>query len=118
MGGTRHWRGADEYTLWTERREKWTKGERRWARCSVEKGARTNLGGGGKEGTQIISEGKHRTLKIGTESRGNHSLCSGLELHHPIMSKLWNLGGQTQRRKKERKICMNRGQLMVGRMTL
>ena len=26
-----------------------------------------------------------------------------MELHHPIMSKLWNLGGQTKR-KKERKI--------------
>ena len=62
-----------------------------------------------------ISEGKKRkepkssrtgnieSLKIGTESRGNHSLCSGLEPHHPIMSKLWNLGGQNQR-KKERKI--------------
>ena len=46
---------------------------------------------------KIISDGKHRILKIGTESRGNHSLCSGLELHHPIMSKLWNLGGQTSR---------------------
>ena len=46
---------------------------------SVEQGARTNLGGGGKEGTKIISDGKHRILKIGTESRGNHSLCSGLE---------------------------------------
>ena len=31
-----------------------------------------------------------------TESRGNHSLCSGMELHHPIMSKLWDLGGQTK----------------------
>ena len=53
--------------------------------------------GGGKEGTKIISDGKHRILKIGTEYRVNHSLCSGLELHHPVMSKLWNLGGQTSR---------------------
>ena len=44
---------------------------------------------------KIISDGKHIILKIGTEYRGNHSLCSGLELHHPIMSKLWNLSGQT-----------------------
>ena len=34
---------------------------------------------GEKEGTTIIYEGKHRILKLGTESRGNHSLCSGLE---------------------------------------
>ena len=54
---------------------------------------------GEKEGTKIILYEKHRILKIGTESRGNHSLCSGLELHHPIMSKLWNLGGQTKREK-------------------
>ena len=32
---------------------------------------------GEKEGIKIISDGKHRILKIGTESRGNHSLCSG-----------------------------------------
>ena len=35
------------------------------------------------------------------ESRGSHIRCSGLEPHHPIMSKLWNLGGQNQRKKKE-----------------
>ena len=87
--------------LWKERRQKRTKGERRRARCAEEQGARTNLGGGKKEGTKIISDGKHIILKTGTESRGNHSLCSGLEPHHPIMSKLWNLGGQNQRRKKE-----------------
>ena len=40
-------------------------------------------------------------LKIGPESRGILSLCSGMELHHPIMSKLWDLGGRTKR--KERK---------------
>ena len=55
---------------------------------------------GEKEGTKIISDRKHRILKIGTESRDNHSLCSGLELHHPIVSKLWNLGGQTKRKRK------------------
>ena len=53
------------------------KGERRQERCSVEQGTRTNLGGGEKEGTKIISDGKHRILKIGTESRGNHSRRSG-----------------------------------------
>ena len=55
--------------------EKGTKGERRRAICSVEQGTQTNLGGGEKEGTKIISDGKHRILKIGTESRVNHSLC-------------------------------------------
>ena len=55
--------------------------------------------------------GNIESLKIGTESRGNHSLCSGLELHHPIMSKLWNLGGRTKR-KKERKGCLNIRALM------
>ena len=35
--------------------------------------------GGERKEPKIISEGKHRILKIGTESRGNHSLCSGLE---------------------------------------
>ena len=39
-------------------------------------------------------------LKIGPESRGSLSRCSGMELHHPIMSKLWNLGGQTKRKKE------------------
>ena len=37
---------------------------------------------------------------IGPESRVIHSLCSGMELHHPIMSKLWDLGGRTKRKKK------------------
>ena len=27
------------------------------------------------------------------------SLCSGMELHHPIMSKLWDLGGGTKRQR-------------------
>ena len=51
--------------------------------------------GGGKEGPEPSRKGIHRNLNIGTESRVNISLCSGMELHHPIMSKLWNLGGQT-----------------------
>ena len=37
-------------------------------------------------------------LKIGPESRGILSLCSGMEIHHPIMSKLWDLGGRTKRK--------------------
>ena len=37
------------------------------------------LEGGERKEPKIISEGKHIILKIGTESRGNHSLCSGLE---------------------------------------
>ena len=78
MGGTRHWRGAAKYALWTERRKK---GERREETgkmfCRARRPDESRRGG--KEGTKIISEGKHRILKIGTESRGNHSLCSGLE---------------------------------------
>ena len=50
-------------THYGQRGGKRTKGERRRARCSGEQGARTNLGGEKKEGTQIILEGKHRTFK-------------------------------------------------------
>ena len=75
MGGTRHWRGAAEYAFMDREEGKRTKGDRIRSRCSGEQGTRTNLGEGGKEGTKIISDGKHRILKIGTESRVNHSLC-------------------------------------------
>ena len=51
--------------------------------------------GGERKGPEPSWKGIHRILKIGTESRSNLSLCSGMELHHPIMNKLWNLGGQT-----------------------
>ena len=89
-----------------------TKGERRRARCSVEQGTRASLGGEEKrKEPKIISDGKHRILKIGTESRGNHGLCSGLELHHPKMSKLWNLGVQTKRRKQEPAHWVNHSKL-------
>ena len=37
----------------------------------------------------------------GPESRCHFSLCSGMELHHPIMSKLWDPRGRTQRKKKK-----------------
>ena len=57
---------------------------------------RANLGGGEKEGTRTITDGlTNRKLNIGAESRGLLSLCSGMESHHPIMSKLRDLGGQT-----------------------
>ena len=75
-GGTRHWRGPLN-TRYGRRGGKRTSGERIRARFAEEQGARKNLGGVKKEGTKIISEGKHRILKIGTEARGNHSLCSG-----------------------------------------
>ena len=39
-------------------------------------------------------------LKIGPESRCSLIQCSGMELHHPIMSKLWDIGGRTKRKKK------------------
>ena len=63
MGGTRHWRGAAEYAVMDGEEGKRTKGERIIARCSGEQGTRTNLGEGGKEGTKIISDGKHRNFK-------------------------------------------------------
>ena len=57
---------------------------------------RVNLEGGGKEGTRTITDGlTNRNLNIRTESRGHLILCSGMEQHHPIMSKLRDLSGQT-----------------------
>ena len=51
---------------------------------------------GEKEGTTSLSTGKHRNFNIKvTESRGYLSLCYGMELHHPITSKLRDLRGQT-----------------------
>ena len=97
MGGTRHWRGAAEYALWTERRKKGQK-ERGDGQDVLESKAPGRISEGGKrKEPKIISDGKHRILKIGTEYRGNHILCSGSELHHSIISKLWNLSGQTSR---------------------
>ena len=49
----------------------------------------------------IISQRSKLRLKIGPESRCSLSRCSGMELHHPIMSKLWDIGGRIKR--KERK---------------
>ena len=31
-----------------------------------------------------------------------------MELHHPIMSKLWDLGGRTKRKKNKVNICENK----------
>ena len=56
--------------------------------------------GGKRKEPKSSRKGNIETLKIGTESRGNLSLCSGMELHHPIMSKLWDLGVQTKRKKE------------------
>ena len=53
MGGTGHWRGASEYTFMDGEEAERTNGERRRARCAEEQGARTNLGGGKKEGTNV-----------------------------------------------------------------
>ena len=41
------------------------------------------------------------SLNIGPESRGSLSRCSGMELHHPIISNLWDLGGQTKNKKEK-----------------
>ena len=44
---------------------------------------------------------------IGPESRVIIRLCSVMELHHPIMSKLWDPGGRTKR--KNRQCTFNHG---------
>ena len=36
----------------------------------------------------------------GPESRCSLSRCSGMELHHPIMSKLWDIGGRNKRKER------------------
>ena len=56
--------------------------------------------GGKRKEPKSSWTGNIESLKIGTESRGIHSLCSGMELHHPIISKLWDLGGRTKRKKE------------------
>ena len=53
MGGTGHRRGAAEYTFTDGEEAERTNRERRRARCAEEQGARTNLGGGKKEGTNV-----------------------------------------------------------------
>ena len=53
---------------------------------------RVNLGGGGKEGTRTIKDRLTSiNLNIGTESRVQIADALGKELHHPKMSKLWDL---------------------------
>ena len=49
-----------------------------------------NLGGGKRGGTEPSHDGKHRSLKIGTESRVQIDDALGKELHYPLMSKLWD----------------------------
>ena len=47
---------------------------------------------GEKEGTRTITDGNtNRNLNIGTESRVQIADALGKELHHPKMSKLWDL---------------------------
>ena len=47
---------------------------------ALEKKAPGRISEGGKrKEPQSSLKGNIKTLKIGTESRGNHSLCSGLE---------------------------------------
>ena len=81
--GDGRWGGPDtgggrlNTRLWTERRGKGQKERGDGQDVLESKAPGRILEGGGKEGTKIISDGKHRILKIGTESRGNHSLCLG-----------------------------------------
>ena len=101
-GGDRILEGGRLNTrLWTERRQK-GRTERGDGQDVLKNKAPERISeGGGKGRNQRSSRtGNIETLKIGPESRGIHSLCSGMELHHPIMSKLWDLGGRTKREKK------------------
>ena len=50
--------------------------------------------------TRLYPKRSKLRLKIGPQSRCSLSRCSGMELHHPIMSKLWDIGGRTKRKKK------------------
>ena len=43
-----------------------------------------------KEGTKTITDGKNRNLNIGTDLETNLANDLGKELHHPIISKLWD----------------------------
>ena len=49
-----------------------------------------NLGGVKRGGPEPSHDGKHSNLKIGTESRVQIADALGKELHHPIMSNLWD----------------------------
>ena len=84
--------------LWTERRKK-GQTERGDGQDVLKNKAPGRISEGGKRKEPKSSRtGNIESLKIGTESRGIHNLCSGMELHQPIMSKLWDLGGQTKRK--------------------
>ena len=42
-----------------------------------------------------------------------------MELHHPIMSKLWDIGGQTKRKRKKRKIYyLNSCQVVAAQLKI
>ena len=58
-------------------------------------------GGGRKKGgpDHCVTVKIVNLKKIGPESIGILSLCLVLELHHTIMSNLWDLGGRTKRRR-------------------
>ena len=75
--GCHCWRWSANYTETDGEEAFRTKRERRRARCPGGQGTRLNLGGGKMEGPKTITDGKHRTLKIGTESRDHFSLCAG-----------------------------------------
>ena len=105
MMGDGRWGGPDtgggrlNTRLWTERRQK-RRTERGDGQDVLKNKAPGRISEGGKGRNQRSSRtGNIETFKkIGPESRGILSLCSGMELHHPIMSKLWDLGGRTKRK--------------------
>ena len=98
--GDGRWGGPDtggerlNTRLWTERRQKGQK-ERRDGNAL--EGKNPGDSWRGEKGSDQNHPRREyiENLNIGTESRGIHSLCLGLELHHPIMSKIWNLCGRT-----------------------
>ena len=100
--GDGRWGGSDtggESAEHTETGGEWAhrkKRERRRARWSRRNKEPGRISEGGKRKGPHHHDGTTYKINIkGTESRGNLSLCSGMELHHPIMSKLWDLGGHT-----------------------
>ena len=83
--GDRRWGGPDtgggaaEYVLWTERRKKDERREEMGKMfCRARRPDESRRGEKSKEPKSYL-KGNIESLKIGTESRGNHSLCSGLE---------------------------------------
>ena len=78
MGGTRHWRGAAEYAFMDVEEGKGRKERGDGQDVLESKAPGRILEGGGKEGTKIISDGKHRILRSGHRGSKAYSLWDGV----------------------------------------